>query len=160
MNASARTDRGKLRRLVAKLNDEQFAQYSLAHAQVIDKREPATDSETYFARLWAEILRVTLGRSGVENDSFRLVGDSIAAMRLTARTRADSLELNMLDIFRVPVLENMAVIVKVLGRMRRSRLLCCWMRRLGRMGSMRRATSELDYDYGRETRCRHCLFCL
>lgn len=144
---------------MAKLTDEQFAQYSLAHAQVVNKREPATDSETYFARLWAEILRVPLGRSGVENDSFRLVGDSIAAMRLTARTRADSLELNVLDIFRVPVLENMAVIVKVLER-RRSRLLCCWMRRLGRMGSMRRATSELDYDWGREKRCRHCLFCL
>ncbi|MBF8194335.1 amino acid adenylation domain-containing protein, partial [Nonomuraea sp. K274] len=60
-------------------------------------REPVTDRESVLCAIFAELLGVPA--VGAEDDFFRLGGDSIVAIRLVSRARADALRLTPREVF-------------------------------------------------------------
>lgn len=104
-------DRNALKRIGAALTLEQIQQYSLgADDSNTDKRAPSTPNEITLQAIWAELLRIDADSIGADDSFFAKGGDSIKAMRLTSIARAANLNLIVADIFKNPVLSDMAKI--------------------------------------------------
>lgn len=104
-NSSAKSDRKRLRAIGTELSDAQYLEFSLSN---ILKRQPQTTSETQMQQLWAEILKIEPKSIGLDDGFFRLGGDSLAAMRLVSAAREVELSITIEDVFRFPVLYQMA----------------------------------------------------
>ena len=109
LNASGKTDRGKLRQLILTLSETQLARYSLAD---VTKKAPSTQMELRLQALWAEILGLDREFIGADDSFLRLGGDSIGAMRLVATARNNGLSLSVADIFQAPQLSRMAQVME------------------------------------------------
>jgi amino acid adenylation domain-containing protein len=106
VNMSGKTDRLKLRSIAANLSDDDIRHYAL---QISDnKTPPRTAAERALRDLWAEVLGVESELIGVDDSFFRLGGDSVGAMRLASAALRKGLSLHVADIFRNPVLSQMA----------------------------------------------------
>lgn len=104
-------DRNALKRIGASLNLNQIQQYSLGEDEdTTNKRTPSTPMEIALQGLWAELLRVELNSIGADDSFFSKGGDSIKAMRLTSLARSSGINLIVADIFKYPVLCEMAKI--------------------------------------------------
>ncbi|EWC59380.1 Siderophore biosynthesis non-ribosomal peptide synthetase module [Actinokineospora spheciospongiae] len=68
--------------------------------------QPGTAAEQELASLFAEVLRVPT--VGVEQDFFRLGGDSITAIQLTGRARRAGFTFGVPDLFRTPTVRALA----------------------------------------------------
>ncbi|KAL5119052.1 hypothetical protein ACEQ8H_002976 [Pleosporales sp. CAS-2024a] len=102
-------DRNALKRIGASLTLDQIQQYSLGEEEdSANKRAPSTPMEVALQSLWAELLRVELASIGADDSFFSKGGDSIKAMRLTSLARATGISLIVADIFKHPVLCDMA----------------------------------------------------
>lgn len=102
-------DRNALKRIGASLTLEQIQQYSLGEAEdKSNKRAPTTPMEVALQGLWAELLRVDSASIGADDSFFSKGGDSIKAMRLTSLARSAGISLIVTDIFKNPVLCEMA----------------------------------------------------
>ncbi|KAL2867346.1 uncharacterized protein BJX67DRAFT_84592 [Aspergillus lucknowensis] len=76
------------------------------------KVPPSTDAERLLQGLWAIALKVPASSIGAKDDFFRSGGDSISAMRLVASAREHAqLSLRVADIFKHPVLSDLAILV-------------------------------------------------
>ncbi|GAA2336138.1 non-ribosomal peptide synthetase [Dactylosporangium salmoneum] len=78
---------------------------------------PRTPAEEVFARLVAEVLG--LPRAGVRDGFFALGGDSILALRLTARAREAGWRITARDVFARPTVEGLAAVAVPAGDERR-----------------------------------------
>jgi amino acid adenylation domain-containing protein/non-ribosomal peptide synthase protein (TIGR01720 family) len=104
-------DRNALKRIGAGLTQDQIQQYSLGSDEdSTSKRAPSTKMEISLQAIWAELLRIDLGTIGADDSFFSKGGDSIKAMRLTSMARAAGINLIVADIFKNPVLCDMAAI--------------------------------------------------
>ncbi|MBM2616682.1 amino acid adenylation domain-containing protein [Actinoplanes sp. LDG1-06] len=74
---------------------------------------PRTPAEEVFAGLVAQVLG--LDRVGVRDGFFTLGGDSILALQLTARARAEGWRLSARDVFARPTVEGMAAVATPAG---------------------------------------------
>jgi amino acid adenylation domain-containing protein len=102
-------DRNALKRIGASLTLEQIQQYSLGEDEDnANKRAPSTSMEVALQGLWAELLRVDINSIGADDSFFSKGGDSIKAMRLTSLARSGGINLIVADIFKHPVLCDMA----------------------------------------------------
>jgi amino acid adenylation domain-containing protein len=102
-------DRNALKRIGASLTLDQIQQYSLDEDEDnANKRAPSTPMEVALQGLWAELLRVDIGSIGADDSFFSKGGDSIKAMRLTSLARSAGINLIVADIFKHPVLCEMA----------------------------------------------------
>jgi amino acid adenylation domain-containing protein len=102
-------DRNALKRIGASLTLEQIQQYSLGGDEdTSNKRAPSTQMEITLQSLWAELLRIDPATIGLDDSFFSKGGDSIKAMRLTSLARAAGIKLIVADIFKNPVLADMA----------------------------------------------------
>ncbi|CBF87069.1 protein easA [Aspergillus nidulans FGSC A4] len=104
--ASGKLDRRALRTLIGGLKEEQLAQYSLADGGNVAL---STETERRLARVWVAALN-TSKEFGANAHFFRVGGDSVTAMRLVAlaRTAQPPILLSVSDVFKHPVLSDMA----------------------------------------------------
>ncbi|KAF2181844.1 amino acid adenylation [Zopfia rhizophila CBS 207.26] len=104
-------DRNALKRVGAALTPEQIEIYSLGiEEDAASKRAPSTLMETALQSLWAQLLRIDFASIGADDSFFSKGGDSIKAMRLTSMARSEGIKLIVADIFKNPVLCDMAAI--------------------------------------------------
>lgn len=103
LNLSGKLNRAHLLQLAAQLD---LSRYSLSDNK---KTAPSSEMEVSLHKIWVKVLNVASPESiGVEDHFFRIGGDSIAAMKLASSVQSMGLSLNVADIFRSPVLKDMA----------------------------------------------------
>ena len=103
---SHKVDRKELRALCAKVEADQFAWFSSTQKQ---KKQPVTNLEFNMRDKWSNILGISQDMIGIDDNFFRLGGDSIDAMKLVASCRAEELFLTMALIFQYPRLEDICL---------------------------------------------------
>ncbi|KAF2008815.1 amino acid adenylation [Aaosphaeria arxii CBS 175.79] len=102
-------DRNALKRIGAALTAEQIEQYSLGGEEdTASKRAPSTPMESALQAIWADLLRIEPATIGADDSFFSKGGDSIKAMRLTSLARTAGIKLIVADIFKNPILCDMA----------------------------------------------------
>jgi amino acid adenylation domain-containing protein len=102
-------DRNALKRIGASLTPEQIEVYSLGEEDdATSGRATSTPMEVVLQSLWARVLNVDPITIGTNDSFFKKGGDSIKAMRLTSMARSEGLKLIVADIFKNPVLCDMA----------------------------------------------------
>ena len=106
LTLTGKTNRKLLRGIGASFSVEQVA------AVETQKKPPRTEEERMLQSLWARILRIASHSIGANDDFFRLGGDSIAAMKLVGEARRVGIQLVVADIFRNPVLTELANVTK------------------------------------------------
>ena len=108
---AGKLDRKALRDAVAGLSDEELNVFSLSHG---GKRALTSDMEKLLAAQWAQVLKISASQIGADDNFFRAGGDSVAAMRLAAKSSA-GISLSVSDIFKNPTLAEMAVVAEQNG---------------------------------------------
>ncbi|KZL82538.1 amino acid adenylation domain-containing protein [Colletotrichum incanum] len=71
-----------------------------------------TPIETSLRKAWAKVLEVSEDTIRIDDDFFRLGGDSIGAIKVVAACRQLSLQINVANIFKNTVLRKMALVCK------------------------------------------------
>ncbi|CAG8126482.1 unnamed protein product [Penicillium olsonii] len=110
LTASGKTDR----RLIASFGDSLTLTELAAvagNSTVTKRRMPTTTAEMTLRQIWADILRCPVDEIGAEDNFFHLGGDSIEAMNLTRRCRAEGFQLQVGDILGNLVLSDMAKVM-------------------------------------------------
>ncbi|EEY22270.1 HC-toxin synthetase [Verticillium alfalfae VaMs.102] len=106
LTLAGKTDRRKLREIGSSYSMVQLnAQRS---GNTGDKRIPTTDVERTLQSLWSHTLGVQLGHIGLDDNFFRLGGDSLRAMSLVSTARKSGLGLSVAQIFEHPRLGDIA----------------------------------------------------
>lgn len=107
LTRSGKTDRQVLRSCAQALSHEGLAAY-LKTGTTGQHHRPTTRREKQLQRLYSLVLEVDLERISLDDDFFHLGGNSIRAMELVARARAEGLCFRVIDIFRKPELGSLA----------------------------------------------------
>lgn len=107
---SAKIDRKKLRALGTAMTREQISGSSRRN-QSTEGVAPSTEMEVLLAEVWKSLLggQVTIS---AQDSFFALGGDSLRAMRLVPAARATGINVTVADVFRYPVLRDMAIVAK------------------------------------------------
>ncbi|KAB8296764.1 hypothetical protein EYC80_002181 [Monilinia laxa] len=105
LTSSDKIDRRKLKQLVLELTDAEFLAASGAATK---RRLPETEFESRLQNLWVEVLRIDKNHIGLDDEFFRMGGDSIRAIRLATLSRQRGWSLTVADITKHHSLENMA----------------------------------------------------
>ncbi|KDB21383.1 hypothetical protein H109_06681 [Trichophyton interdigitale MR816] len=105
--ATGKIDRSRLRSIGAALSAGEIAQLSRSESE---RLPPQTDAERLIQALWADILEINPDTISADDSFFRIGGDSIGAMRLVGMARQNNFSLTVRDIFRHPVLRDMAAV--------------------------------------------------
>ncbi|KAJ5770020.1 uncharacterized protein N7511_002071 [Penicillium nucicola] len=108
LTMNGKSDRRQLRELVTSLSREDALAFSLSSSI---KLEPTTPMQIQLRALWAKVLHVEEDTLGKNHHFLRSGGDSISAMKLTSHARSAGLTLTVQDIFKAPVLEEMAAAI-------------------------------------------------
>ncbi|OKL58374.1 hypothetical protein UA08_06365 [Talaromyces atroroseus] len=111
---SGKIDRGKLTGIVIKLPTEQVKLYSLSEFQD-EKAKPRTRMERILHKLWSQTLGVDGASIGINDSFFRLGGDSVVAMQLSAAGRIAGITITVASIFQHPKFCDMAAVAKPLN---------------------------------------------
>ncbi|KAF2500063.1 amino acid adenylation [Lophium mytilinum] len=106
---TGKIDRNALKRIGAGLTLGEFEAYSLADAEdSAPRRAPSTAIEKILQSIWAQLLNIDPLSISADDSFFKKGGDSIKAMRLTSMARSAGYKLIVADIFKSPVLADMA----------------------------------------------------
>ncbi|KAI6351033.1 hypothetical protein MCOR31_012034 [Pyricularia oryzae] len=108
-NHSGKTDRRRLRYMGSSLARAELAAMQPSRRVA---RQPSTAMERRLQQLWADVIGIEAGAIHAGDNFLRLGGDSITAMRLVASARHQGLALTVADVFRSPLLEDMAECVR------------------------------------------------
>ncbi|KAI0856756.1 hypothetical protein F4860DRAFT_528844 [Xylaria cubensis] len=108
LTVSGKTDRRRLREIGSALSVQDLAVLRIATRS--EKRNPRTKTEYRLRAIWSQILNIEADSIGVDDNFFRLGGDSIAAMKLVGAARRANITLAVADIFRNPMLSAQACI--------------------------------------------------
>lgn len=103
---TGKTDRQQLRSLACLLSQEELSAYASAKTS---RRPPSTHIETSLTHIFSQILDLNPASLGIDDNFFRLGGDSILAMQLSARCRAEHFNLTVPDIFRYKTISQLAL---------------------------------------------------
>ena len=103
---SGKLDSLQLKKMIAKMSKEDVVPFKLARSG--QKRAPATDIQKTLASIWESILSLAPSSVSIDDSFFVVGGDSVQAMKLVAAARAEGLLISTLDIFRKPMLWEMA----------------------------------------------------
>jgi amino acid adenylation domain-containing protein len=110
LSLNGKLDRKTLKKLANCISEEQLMQYSLSD---MPKRLPKSSTERQLQTLWAQVLGVKPNFIGADDSFFGLGGDSIIAMKLVAAAQYLRMKLTVADIFRHPVLSELAKTMEV-----------------------------------------------
>ncbi|KAL4815803.1 hypothetical protein BDW67DRAFT_185522 [Aspergillus spinulosporus] len=105
VNNSGKLDRQFVRKQLRQMSRDVLSSFS--HS-IMAKQAPNTAMEQRLHSLWAAALLLSTDAVGINDSFFRLGGDSVVAMKLTAAARAEQIPLSVADIFRWPRLVNLA----------------------------------------------------
>ena len=114
--SSGKLDRRLLRAILEGLPEEMLFRYSLS-ASAGKTSPPTTATETELQSLWATCLGVEPHQVGIRDHFLHAGGDSFTAMRLVSKANAAGLPLTVGDVFRRPVLADMAHFLDEVQRM-------------------------------------------
>ncbi|KAF4468446.1 non-ribosomal peptide synthetase [Fusarium albosuccineum] len=108
--SAGKLDRRSLKAIVQSIPPQQMAPYKLAGAS--QNRAPTTLMQRKLQKVWGKVLN--LGSDGISRDDsfFRLGGDSVGAMKLVAAARMEDVVLTVMNVFKNPVLSDMATSCK------------------------------------------------
>jgi amino acid adenylation domain-containing protein len=110
--ATGKVDRRKLRELGSALTWNELVRLQSTILSVKEYVEPAGDIERQLCEIWANVLNLDPAQVSTTDDFLRLGGDSIAAMQVVASSRKKNLSLTVADIFKNPVLGDLARCVR------------------------------------------------
>lgn len=110
-SVSGKLDRSKLRNVAKALAPEDMAMYSLSHGE---KRQPETDAERDLQAVWSLILHCPVESIGRDDNFFQIGGDSITSISLVAQGRSLGILLTASEVFKNPVLSDMARVAQPL----------------------------------------------
>lgn len=116
--SSGKLDRRRLQNMIQLLSKESLKPYSISSSRT--KQSPKTKMEQMLQNLWEKVLNLATGSVGTEDSFFRLGGDSLVAMSLVGATRLQGISLTVVDIFRCPILADMAARCELLKENRQS----------------------------------------
>ncbi|KAM4057707.1 AMP-binding enzyme [Hirsutella rhossiliensis] len=105
MTAATKVDRRRIRQTYASLEFGQIAGLGPASDE---RRRPQTWQQRQLQSLWARVLGIGTDRIGLDDNFFRMGGDSVGAMKLVGAAREQGLSLTVLDIFAHPGLQELA----------------------------------------------------
>ncbi|WPJ65065.1 hypothetical protein SMAC4_09348 [Sordaria macrospora] len=106
---SGKIDRKTLRAMGAAMTRDQVSGSAKKARQGGEGGAPTTEMEIALHKVWKQLLGTE--QEIAAGDSFFAVGgDSLRAMRLIAAARAEGVKLTVADVFRYPVLRDMAVV--------------------------------------------------
>ncbi|KAK4105141.1 amino acid adenylation [Parathielavia hyrcaniae] len=105
--SSGKLNRRLLRVVLEGLPEDLMFQYSLS-SSAGKISPPRTATETSLQTLWATCLGMEPNQVGIRDHFLHAGGDSFTAMRLVAKANAVGLRLTVGDVFRYPVLADMA----------------------------------------------------
>ena len=105
--SSGKVDRRQLRAIGNSLTAKDVAMLGRADGE---RRPPETDAERTMQQLWIEILKVDPETVSADDSFFRIGGDSIGAMRLVSLARQRGVSLQVRDIFKNPILRDLAAL--------------------------------------------------
>ncbi|KAI0554287.1 hypothetical protein F4679DRAFT_527807 [Xylaria curta] len=108
LTASGKTDRRRLREIGSALSVQDLAILRIAMRS--EKRNPRTKAEYRLRAIWSQVLNIEAESIGIDDNFFRLGGDSIAAMKLVGAARRVDITLAVADVFRNPILSAQACI--------------------------------------------------
>ncbi|KAF7171396.1 hypothetical protein CNMCM6106_005788 [Aspergillus hiratsukae] len=94
--ASGKIDRPLLRRRIQSMSADQLRTFFPA---VASSHLPISPEEEFLRELWAQVLGLPVERVGVDDNFFRLGGDSIAGMQVVLQARARKRVYTLGDIF-------------------------------------------------------------
>ncbi|KAF5023771.1 hypothetical protein F66182_4164 [Fusarium sp. NRRL 66182] len=103
---AGKLDRQRLRAIVQSIPPQQMPSYKLAG--VSQTRAPTTLMQHKLRKVWAKVLNLASDRISRDDSFFRLGGDSVGAMKLVAAARMEDVVLNVMNIFKNPILSDMA----------------------------------------------------
>ncbi|KAK1837560.1 peptide synthetase (AMP-binding enzyme), partial [Colletotrichum chrysophilum] len=106
LTTSGKTDRKRLRAIGGGYTAQRLAELRSERHGV--KRQPSSDLERQLRALWARVLSVDAALIGLDDNFFRLGGDSITAMKLASEARALGTALSVADLFSNPKLIDLA----------------------------------------------------
>jgi amino acid adenylation domain-containing protein len=104
--ASGKIDRKRLQLLASEMTTEEFS--SFRGNRTINFKQPSSRMEKRIQSLWEAILKT--GLIGVDDNFFRLGGDSLTAMRLVSIARKEGITITVDQVFKNPILSDMALI--------------------------------------------------
>lgn len=107
---SGKMDRKRLRDIGSILSTQQLVELQTKTTGL--KRQPHSEQEHQLRQLWAQVLGSNPNSIGVTDGFFRLGGDSITAMKLSAAARKMGITLTVADILSTPVLSAQAQLWK------------------------------------------------
>ncbi|KAF4965254.1 hypothetical protein FSARC_6933 [Fusarium sarcochroum] len=108
-NAAGKLERATLKDWFARVDTSEIGQYYLTDRS--RSRAPESVNEKRLQALWAKVLDIPPNTVHVGDNFFRLGGDSVLSMRLIADARAAGIAMTVADVFRKPVLADMATVI-------------------------------------------------
>lgn len=115
-NASGKLERRKLREWAAALDTDELGGYFLSSRT--KSRAPETDMEKRLQALWAKVLDIPMNTISARENFFRAGGDSVLSIKLIADARAEGIAMTVADVFRMPLLEDMALTMVDLSKVK------------------------------------------
>jgi non-ribosomal peptide synthetase component F/aryl carrier-like protein len=112
LNTSGKTDRRKLRDLGSSFSLEKLAEMRDKGGS---KSKPKTVSECTLHEIWAAVLGMSPDAIGLDDNFFKIGGDSLSAMSLVgmARSKTGTSSLSMAQIFQNPKLVDQACLLGI-----------------------------------------------
>ncbi|KAJ5780658.1 AMP-dependent synthetase/ligase [Penicillium paradoxum] len=110
---TGKVDRRKLREIGDSHSLDQLLQLQSNILPVREFCGPSTPMEKQLCELWAQVLSIPSSRISATDSFLRLGGDSVAAMLLAAAARKGRLSVTVADVFKTPVLSDLALVMKV-----------------------------------------------
>lgn len=105
LSASGKIDRKRLQCLTSELTLEELS--SFRGTEITKSKPPSSRMEKRIQSLWEAILNTA--QIGVDDNFFRLGGDSLTAMRLVSIARKEGISMTVDQVFKNPILSNMAI---------------------------------------------------
>ncbi|KAF3389814.1 Nonribosomal peptide synthetase dtxS1 [Talaromyces pinophilus] len=104
LNTSGKLDRRAVQALIRTLDQDQLRLYLTSGL----KESPTTPTEQRLQALWAAVFGCSIDAVGRHDHFFQTGGDSVMAMRMVAAADDEDLALTVADIFKYPLLSDLA----------------------------------------------------
>ncbi len=106
LTVHSKVDRAQLRKFGSDMSKAGWAPYSTS--QSTNRKERLTSAAIRLRNLWAGVLNIESSTISADDNFIALGGDSIRAMTLVARCRVSGISLSVAQVFKSPVLQDMA----------------------------------------------------
>lgn len=110
--STGKVDRRSLREMGNALSWKEIVALQSTILPINEFCEPSNDTEKQLRMIWAQILDLDPSVISTTDSFLRLGGDSVAAMRVVAEAREWKLSLTVADLFRSPILRDLARITE------------------------------------------------